>query len=375
MKLKVYFFLLLAFVVANTTNAQTTVIDSIVHDGIYRNYRLYVPALYTGTTARPLVLNLHGYTSSATEQQFYGYFGPVADTANFLILLPNGTRDNSGQPFWNAFDLPSVDDVGFLSALIDTISAQYNIDPTRIYSTGMSNGGIMSYKLACVLSNKIAAIASVTGSMVTSGQCAPVHPVPVMEIHGTADATVPYNGTSGLQPISTVLNYWVNFNNCNPVPDSSDVPNTSTTDGCTAKHYVWAGGDNGATVEHFKIVGGGHTWPGALFNVGVTNQDINACNEIWRFFSKYTLQGLTSINNTKAQPLFTVYPNPSSGSFMLNFATDAKKTLTVVNAQGQLVQQLTVAGTQVELTVPAAGMYFVTVADGAKLYSQKLVKE
>ena len=375
MKIKFYAFLL-SLLMVNGLFAQTTVIDSITFGGVYRNYRLYVPAAYNGIAAVPLVLNLHGYTSNATEQQFYGNFMPLADANNFLLVMPNGTLDNQNQTFWNAFGGSGPDDVGFLSALIDTIDATYNINLNRVYSTGMSNGGFMSYKLACGLSNRIAAIASVTGTMVITelNNCTPTRPVPVMEIHGTADGTVPYVGGSGFTPIPNVLSYWVNHNNCNPVADSSDVPNTNTTDGCTAKHYVWSGGDNGATVEHYKIIGGGHTWPGAVFNIGVTNQDFDASTEIWRFFNQYTLNGVTAVKETPAKANFTVYPNPSAADFTLQFADNAKKTITVTNAMGQLIQRFTTADKQTIVNTANSGLYFVTVQQGNTVATQKVVK-
>ncbi|HPI09028.1 MAG TPA: PHB depolymerase family esterase, partial [Saprospiraceae bacterium] len=180
--------------VAFTLPAQTTLTGTIQSGGLTREYRLYKPAVYNGSTAVPLVINMHGYSSNNLEQEFYGDFRGIADTANFLIVHPNGTLDNQGQRFWNAFGTGSnVDDVGFISDLIDTLSAAYNIDPQRIYATGMSNGGFMSYSLACELNERIAAIASVTGSMapIKLASCNPQRPVPVMEIHGTADGVVP----------------------------------------------------------------------------------------------------------------------------------------------------------------------------------------
>ena len=192
----------LFFLVNSISFSQTTVNDSFMHNGLTRTYSFYVPAIYDGSQAYPLVLNLHGYTSNGTEQSFYGNFKPIADTAGFIVVHPEGTiqTGTASTQFWNVGFFPSnVDDIGFLESLIDTISASYNIDATRIYSTGMSNGGFMSYKLACE-SNRFAAIASVTGSMTGQMQnnCSPIKPIPVMEIHGTADPTVPYNGQSGM---------------------------------------------------------------------------------------------------------------------------------------------------------------------------------
>jgi polyhydroxybutyrate depolymerase len=273
-----------------SVKAQTTVVDSIFVGGQYRSYRLYVPAIYTGATARPLILNLHGYTSNASQQQLYSNFTPIADTANFLMVFPNGTY-SSGQRFWNAgISSALVNDIAFLSALIDSLDLTYNINLNRVYSTGMSNGGYMSHTLACELSNRITAIASVTGSIFNTQYgsfCHPMRPVPVMQIHGTSDATVPYLGGTSSMPIDTVVKYWVTKNNCNPVATFSNVPNTSIVDGCTAEHYIYSGGTGGSSVELYKILNGGHTWPGFPFGGVGTNLDINASKEIWRFFNKY----------------------------------------------------------------------------------------
>ena len=263
--------------------AQTTVVGTIRSGGLVREYRLYVPAIYTRTTGPvPLLFNLHGYGSNNVQQEAYGDFRPIADTANFLVVHPNGTIDAANKRNWNTFGPrgTGIDDVAFISALLDTLATRYRIDPDRVYSTGMSNGGFMSYELACQLSGRIAAIGSVTGSMIASrmSSCAPGRPVPVIEIHGTDDRTVPYTGGTALNfvAIPTLMAHWVQVNGCNPTPTITAVPNTNTTDGSTAERQVWAGGRNGSSVEHFRIIGGGHTLPGSAFVVGVTNLDISA---------------------------------------------------------------------------------------------------
>ena len=148
---------LFLLILANALSAQTTILGSIQSGGLTRDYRLYRPAAYTGNTPVPLIINMHGYTSNSLEQEFYGDFRSIADTANFLIVHPNGTLDNQGNRFWNTFGTGStVDDVAFISDLLDALQATYNIDPQRIYSTGMSNGGFMSYTLACELNDRIA---------------------------------------------------------------------------------------------------------------------------------------------------------------------------------------------------------------------------
>jgi len=288
---------LLAFLICLPlfTFGQQTINASITHGSLQRDYILYVPASYSAGNEAPLLFNFHGYTSNAWQQAFYSNFNTVADDDGFIIVYPEGTLDNTGTSHWNVgWGGSTVDDIGFTSALIDSISADYSINQDRVYSTGMSNGGFMSYQLACELSDRIAAIASVTGSMNMGwfNSCNPNHPMPIMEIHGTADGNVPY------ATIPSIMDFWANFNNCNSSSIITNVPNTSTTDGCTAEHQIWENGDNGATVEHYKIIDGEHTWPGALAIAGVTNQDINASEKIWEFFNKYDINGLINSTNT-----------------------------------------------------------------------------
>ena len=363
--------------------AQTTVIDSIMSGGIYRNYRLYIPAIYTGTTARPLIINMHGYGSNALQQQPYSNFMPISDTANFLMVYPNGTF-SAGKQFWNSGLYPTgVDDIGFISHLIDSLKAKYNINLNRVYATGMSNGGFMSHTLACELSNRITAIASVTGSIFTTqygSYCHPNRPIPVMQVHGTADPTVPYagNASQNMEPIDTVVKYWVTKNNCNPVASFSNVPNTNTADGCTAEHYTYTGGTSGSSVELFKIIGGTHSWPGFPYGGIGTNMDINASKEIWRFFNKYNLTTLNSIAEIEKQTaVISVYPNPANTS--LNFSADNlnnPESIEITDILGKVVLFDNVNTHTVTIEKLQPGIYFLSVKDGNNNYGKaKFIKE
>ena len=370
--------------------AQTTVIRTMLADGLTREYRLYVPAIYTRTTgAVPLLLNLHGYGSNNQEQENYGDFRPIADTANFLVVHPNGTIDAANKRNWNTFGPrgSGVDDVAFLSTLIDTLARRYRLDLNRVYSTGMSNGGFMSYELACQLGNRVAAIASVTGSM-TAGRlagCTSGRPVPILEIHGTDDRTVPYPGGTLLQfvAIPTLLNSWVQRNGCSPTPTVTAVPDINTADGCTAERSVWAGGRNGSVVEHFRIIGGGHTWPGSAFVVGVTNQDISASREIWRFVRRYRLATLLPTRGAvgPAAPQLLVLPNPATDLLQLDAGQHlAPEGLTVRDALGRRVaapaQLLPNGRLQVATAAWPAGLYQLAVElPNGQVLRQKLLKQ
>ncbi len=356
--------------------AQTNNTVTINVNGTARSYILYVPAIYSSATAVPLVFNFHGYGSNSTEQELYGEFRPIADTANFIIAHPQGLTVN-GSTGWDNFGLPNAAnaDRDFVEAMITKISTDYSIDQNRIYSTGMSNGGFMSYDIACFLSEKFAAIASVTGGLTAlhKNACQATHPTPVMQIHGTTDAVVAYNGggTLGSLHVDSLVKFWRNFNQCSPTPTFTALPNFVTTDNCTAEHYVYSGGLNGSTVEFYKIIGGGHTWPGAIYPVnGNTNMDFSASKEIWRFFSQYKLNELTaSVDEQEMKAEVKVYPNPSKASFIIEIEQYTGLTIEVQDAAGKPIHQqaLSSKSTAVELNETSNGLYVYRIMNGKNL--------
>jgi len=367
---------------SSLVNAQTTITDTINFGGLKRTYRLYVPKIYKASQPVPLILNLHGLTSNSQQQEVYGDFRPIADTANFILVHPEGTNNGLGNG-WNNFGAlgTGTDDIGFLNALINKISANYSIDQKRIYSTGMSNGGFMSYDLACFLNHRIAAIASVTGSMITSHlkACKVTRPTPVMEIHGTADNTVPYNGGGALSftHIDTLVNFWVKLNGCG-APVKTTLPNTNTSDGSTVEHYVFDHGKNNTSVELYKVIGGGHSWPGAPPVIAGTNQDFNASKEIWRFFSKYRLDTPTQIvEEQQTTTEIMVFPNPSVNGFyiFLPQVLEGSYAIDIFNGLGQEV--LAKSGVTTTCFIPgealSAGMYFIKIKKGSSVISKKVI--
>jgi polyhydroxybutyrate depolymerase len=347
--------------------AQQTINATINHDGLQREYILYVPSSYSSGTPVPLVFNFHGYTSNANDQMWYGDFRPIADTAGFIIAHPMGTKDNQGITFWNVGWGPeTVDDIGFTSALIDSISSDYNIDQNRIYSTGMSNGGFMSYELACELSNRIAAIASVTGSMGPGMllSCQPKHPTPAMQIHGTADGVVPYNGANFSLHIDSAVKYWVDYNNCNQTPVVTSVPNTSLIDGSTVTHYAYNNGNNGVSVELFKVALGAHTWPGSLFAGTGTNHDIDASEEIWNFFSRYDINGLiNNIDETLHNNDPKIYPNPVSSVLNIELNVKSRTKLALTDMAGHTLKYAQINSNlhKLDMSDLSKGVYFLNI--------------
>ena len=350
-----------------TVFAQQVINGSIMHDDLQRDYILYVPENYTGSIPVPLVFNFHGFGSDADSQMNYGDFRFLADEYGFLVVHPQGTLF-LGISHWNVGGWTvgsTVDDVGFTSALIDSLAAEYNIDPTRVYSTGMSNGGFMSFLLACQLSDRIAAIASVTGSMTpeTLDNSDPQHPTPILQMHGTSDYVVPFIGTAWSESINDVIQYWVNFNNCDPIPAITYLPNIDPNDGSTVEYHVFDGGDNGVSVEQYIVVGGGHTWPGNPYGGTGTNYDIDASTEIWNFFSRYDINGLIDPTGTDDSNeisnvgliLAQNYPNPFNPTTTISFELTTENTrlrqgyagqaesteLVIYNIKGQKVKTFT----------------------------------
>ena len=249
--------------------------------------------------------------------------------------------------------------------MIDSISADYSIDPNRVYSTGMSNGGYMSFLLACQLSSKIAAIASVAGSMTPQmyNACNPQHPTPVLQVHGDADGTVPYNGApTWTKSITDVIAYWVDYNNCDTSASINSLPNINTGDGSTVDQFVNTNGDNCSSVEHFKVYGGGHDWPGSWGNM-----DMNASIEIWRFLRKYDINGLigcstiSTIENEGSQINSKVYPNPFGDQLTIETNFTNAKEFNIYSVHGELLLtgQLTANVSTIDLSSLAPNVYIL----------------
>ena len=264
----------------SNTNAQT-----IVHDGMNREYILYVPNSYDGTSSIPLLLNFHGFGGSASQFMQEADMSSLAEADTFILVYPQGTCLD-GSSHWNPCptggdNKSTADDVGFVEAMISEISSQYNLDMERIYAAGYSNGGMMAYGLANYKSDLIAAVASVSGTMLNcTGPTS--HPMPVVHLHGTSDGVVSYNGSNDWNSVQSTLDYWINFNNTVSTP----IVNIDNTGAMAIEHYVYDQGDNSVSVEHYKYIGGDHVW----FNEPYQGQ--NASNLVWSFMSKYDINGL-----------------------------------------------------------------------------------
>lgn len=262
--------------------------QTLLHDNLNREFILYIPDVYDGSSPVPVMLNFHGYGGYAENYMEWADMRPVADAENFILVYPQGTL-LEGDPHWNASELggdnkSDADDMGFTIALIASLAANLNIDTDRIYACGYSNGAFISYALACYRSDLIAAIGSVSGTMLegTPEDCSPAHPTAMINLHGTSDDVVPYNGSGAYTPIADVMNYWAQANNI----DGNPQINTTSSNGLTIEHYSYPTGNNDVSIAHYKIIGGDHVW----FNINVNGA--NTGQLIWDFVSQYNKNGL-----------------------------------------------------------------------------------
>ncbi len=334
---------------------------SFMYDGVMRNYLVFLPQGYGGELDFPVVINLHADTRSAQLHLEYTLMNSIADTAGFIVVYPDAYYFNAaGQKSFNRDDInatpppttPDTRDVGFINALIDTLDSHYRIDRDRIYACGWTGGGTMSLKLACQLNDRIAAVASVTGelSIATANGCAANRAMPVIIMHGTADPIVLYGGKPGWHSIDETASHWADLDNCLE-PDTVLLPDLNPNDGCTVEKITYPDGTSGSKVILYKVVGGGHSWPGAAFNNGIgnTNRDINAGVEIWNFFKDYRLSdfitGIPDRGNGETPNEYRLlgnYPNPFNPSTTIKYSVPApsRVELKIYNALGQLVRIL-----------------------------------
>ncbi len=267
----------------------TTLDATLTSDGAQRTYKLHVPTGYDTQHAAPLVLDIPGMNETAQEQEIYSRYDALADQQHFLLVYPQGTIDSGGKLGWSTYGRfdPKVNDVLFFSDLLNALQKQLCIDATRIYATGISNGGGMTNLLACQMAGRIAAVAEVSAAIYTiPGGCHPTRPVPYLEFHGTSDPLVHYNGGKvvGFAPIMQTMQSWATLNGCTSGP-------TTFFQQADVTGFQWSGCKNGAIVQHYRISGGGHTWPGAraVPHLGPTTQTISATTLGWQFFQHYHL--------------------------------------------------------------------------------------
>jgi polyhydroxybutyrate depolymerase len=286
-----------------------TYVRTMLFDDFRRSYRIHIPSSLPENITPALVFVLHGGGGTAEGMErtlTLGGFNQLADQYHFIVVYPDGIEKNWNDGRKNVSDPAheqNIDDVGFFKALIENLTVEFRIDPHRIFATGISNGAMMSYRLAFEIPDKIAAIAPVAGAIPTDVLAYNISQVPVSVcvISGTHDPLVPWEG--GLvgtprKPRGTVISvqdsvlFWVMHNNCSTLPNSTVLPDIDPTDRTWVQQDVYSMGRNNTEVVLYTIYNGGHTWPDGYQYlpkalIGRTCRDINANSVIWDFFSSH----------------------------------------------------------------------------------------
>jgi polyhydroxybutyrate depolymerase len=270
---------------------------------VTRTYYVHLPKNADVSKSLPVVFAFHGGGAQASSMSKIGPFSSVADKEDFIAVYPEGIGKH-----WNdgrETVVYQVDDLGFVRAMIDDLIKRYHVDTHRIYATGISNGGIFCQRLAFDLSDQFAAVASVAGSVPEKiyKENHPSAPISVMLMSGTADPIVPYQGgevkklpgSYGGKVLSAEdsIKFWVQFNQCNSVAQTTNLEDKDPKDGTTVSRSVYSDGKDGTEVVLYKIEGGGHNWPGGIqylpeLVIGRTCRDINGIESIWDFFKKHS---------------------------------------------------------------------------------------
>jgi polyhydroxybutyrate depolymerase len=299
----------LAILLQGNLYAQKT---SFIYDNLKRTFKVYVPASFNKKVQPPLVIALHGRGGNGESMVIItrSGFNKLADRDGFIVVYPDGIDQswNDGRVDQQANDRPlreNINDAGFIAALIDTLTEDYNIDLKRIYITGISNGAIMSYRLACEYPGKIAAIAPVDGNIpyLLMPGCSPSRPVSVLAINNINDPVVPFEGgdiyghfhrvmLGKVLSVKESVGFWVRRNMCTPAPVVTMEPDRDPRDGTRVTKEQYLKGLEGTEVILYAIDGGGHTWPGGVqylptWLIGKTSRDIDANEVIWAFFKKH----------------------------------------------------------------------------------------
>lgn len=253
--------------------------------GRSRSYILHVPPSYNSAKPVALVMVLHGGGQSPASAERMSHMSERSDAQNFIAVYPSGTGRLANVPTWNAGSCCTyamenhIDDVGFLGALIDKLERDYSVNPRQVYATGISNGGMMSYRVACELSEKIAAIAPVEGAQ--DIECKPTAPVSLLVFHGTADRLVPFNGgTTPFQSgprrsdnsVANAISFWTKQDGCSPTPEHKE----------SAEVHIdnYSGCKDGTGVALYAIQGGHHMWPG----LPISGNHVEATDIMLKFF-------------------------------------------------------------------------------------------
>ena len=344
----------------------TAQVQHFTWQGTEREYLIRLPSQHTGPL--PVLFFLHGLGDNITDYDQTFNFGQIAEEFGWAIVAPQALNQGMGA-MWNAgLMASSIDDAGFLMALLDSLTIQYQLDPDSVFFSGFSMGGFMTHRMAIMHGDRITACAPFSG-LITAADAAqtPVAPVRMLHIHGTNDNVVGYDGNSvvfgmtlGLG-VDAILNYWQNANGCSGEPTIDTLPDLKN-DGLRFIRYTY---DCGTDLQHLKVVGGNHTWYD-----NVNQYDVDYKNVIYEFFTGHNAP--SGIPDRKTGQL-QVWPNPTNGSLHIQ-STNHNSPITVIKVYDVYGKMIDVVGTndcsllqtaQIDLSRYPGGVYFVQTCDGS----------
>ncbi len=380
--MKSLFLTLLSVLMFSCLHGQTTLTDSIYFQDLYRTYWLHLPASY-GNAPMPLVMGLHGGgPGNGLDLMQRTHFDELGESEGFITVFPNGVFDDwaDGRGVTDS-EMAGIDDVGFLTALLDSLQSNYLIDPQRIYVWGASNGGMMTQRLACEASGHFAAFASVISSLPEplDQSCSPsASRIPMLLMNGTEDNWVPYDGgplgplTDGGSTIGTdnTIAFWRNHNGCNSNFEQTDFPDLDLSDNSTVTRYRYTECSSQAEVVLYRVEGGGHLIPGMesnnnpIFLLGYINYDIDAAEEIWNFFQGFLI---TKIQEPPVRKTTIIsYPNPATDMLYLQWLDNTPSSINIqfVNSLGKHIELPMLPQSeilQIDLSHLPKGIYWLKV--------------
>lgn len=277
--------------------------SSVFVGGVTRTYLVHVPPAYDGRTPTAVVLAFHGGGGRSRGTARLTGLSEVADRAGFLVVYPQGIGNHWNDGRETTSPSASVDDVGYVRALLARLAQDYAVDARRVFATGMSNGSFFTQRLACELASQIAAVASVAGPLPERLEpiCRPARPIAVLLIHGTADPLVPYSGGVVRGPrggvslsVAESAAFWARADGCAAAAVTAALPDARPPDGMHVRREVHGGCAGGSEVTVYTVENGGHSWPGGWqylpeWLVGKTTRALDASSVIWEFFARHPI--------------------------------------------------------------------------------------
>lgn len=362
--------------------------EYVTVDGQSRSFLKYLPVNLDPSEQLPLMMCFHGGSGTAEEQLAIGDLRETADEDRFLLVYPQALPDpnDGGSTNWQVvtsgdlpFTLPNPhSDVDFVSALIDAMLDMHNVDASRVYAMGYSNGGGFAYDLACRLNDKVTGVGAVARTMYAESydECVVTHPTPVVTILGTSDFIssydgITYDGTLYYHSAEATHDLWIDQNELLPQAEVSTVPDLNPSDNTSVELYQWRDEQNCRELAHYKVNGGDHDWPGTFGNMDIVSHDV-----IWAHLKEFDMDGRLSCATDatlSVSPVeWSLYPNPATDRLVLdmNGSGAAAKMYLIYNSTGQCVRQgaITSQNISIDLATLPCGLHWLTVGTLTKRF-------